>query len=794
MRLSEHWLKEWLPELTQSAEKIGSRLTMAGLELDGIESAAPAFSGIVVAYIRSVEPHPTADRLKICRVEAGGQAIHQVICGAPNVRQGMYVPFAPIGAVLPNDVLIQEVDFRGVISQGMLCSAAELGLAEQSEGLMVLPDDFEPGLDIRRALDLDDKVLEIDLTPNRADCLSILGVARELSALESVSLRTMPPVEIKSTVQKNLTIHLDAPSACPRYVGRVIQGVKGSVETPLWIRERLRRSGVRSIGPVVDVTNYVMLELGQPMHAFDMACLKGDLHVRMAKSGESLTLLNEQTVDLQDDMVVIADDSSTLAIAGIMGGLNSAVGDDTQDIFLESAFFAPGAITGRARTLGLHTDSSHRFERGVDPTIQRTALERATALLTEIAGGLPGPLTEVCSEPYLPSTSPILLRRNQIVRTLGIHYKDSEIVRIIKSLGCVIDNKSEGWLVTPPSHRFDLSIEIDLIEELARIYGYDQITEKRTPVRTEIIPEFESHVPVSRLRELLSARGYQEAITYSFIEEDVAKRFSQQQEALFMLSNPLSVEMAVMRSSLWPGLLKALTYNANRQQSRCRLFETGLTFSSQATDNNKNNMISGAVYGSVDPAQWGTESRQIDFFDVKGDVEALFALGGRGAEVEFVTDLHPALHPGQSARIERKGEVIGWLGMLSPDLEKEFGLERPVGLFEMRLDLLCQGATPHFSPLSRFPATRRDLAVLVENMIPAEKLLSTIRSLEIEELRELHIFDIYFGEGLPKGRKSVAFSLILQGLTSSLTDTDIEAIISRVIEELKNKLGAIPRG
>ncbi|OBS10994.1 phenylalanine--tRNA ligase subunit beta [Acidihalobacter prosperus] len=793
MRLSEHWLKEWLPELTLEAEAIGRRLTMAGLELDGVEPAAPAFSGIVVARVSAVAPHPEADRLRICQVDAGDDQAIQVVCGAPNVRVGMFAPFARVGAVLPGGMRIKAAKLRGVASQGMLCSAAELGLAEASDGLMELPDGVLPGQDVRVALDLDDPVLEIDLTPNRADCLSVLGVARELSALESTPLRPMDFVEVKAACDAAVRVQLEAPEACPRYVGRVIRGVDASVQAPLWLRERLRRSGVRSISAVVDVTNYVMLELGQPMHAFDLARLNGGLRVRMARPGEHLALLNEQNVELRDDMLVIADQRGALAVAGVMGGAASAVGDATRDIFLESAYFAPDAVTGRARALGLHTESSHRFERGVDPSLQRTAMERATALILEIAGGTPGPLTEACSERNLPVRDPIDLRRARIGRVLGVHYEDAQVAGMLTALGCVLNQTADGWCVVPPSHRFDLALEIDLIEELARVHGYDRIPERHMPVRPGIVAEPEAFVDVPEFRQALCGRGYREAITYSFIEASMAGAFAPGEQPI-ALSNPLSAELAVMRPSLWPGLVKALAHNAKRQQARGRLFETGLRFTSQSVDKEQEAMIAGAIYGAVEPLQWGAASRECDFYDIKGDAEALLALGGCLDETTFVADGHPALHPGQSARIERAGETIGWVGMLSPDLEKALGLERPVGLFELRLAPLSEGRVARFAPLSRFPATRRDLAVVVDESVPAGALTRAIRSLAIEELQELQLFDVYAGEGVPMGRKSIAFGLILQGLTSSLTDQAIEAIISRVLKALEDGFGATPRG
>lgn len=793
MRLSEHWLKEWLPDLTENAEEFGKRLTMAGLELDGVEPVAPAFSGVVVAYVQAVEPHPGADRLRICHIDAGETQNLQVVCGAPNVEAGMFVPFARVGAVLPGGMRIKQAKLRDVNSQGMLCSAVELGLSDTSDGLMSLPNDLELGLDLRKALDLEDRVLEIDLTPNRADCLSTLGIARELSVLTSAPIRLLEPDENRIQSEAVMQVHLDDPQACPRYVGRVIQGVNAHIKTPLWLRERLRRSGVRSINVVVDITNYVMLELGQPMHAFDLSCMRGDIHIRRAHSGERLELLNEQTAELQGDALVVADEAGVLALAGIMGGAFSAVTENTQDIFLESAFFSPDAVTGKARALGLHTESSHRFERGVDPELQRAAIERATSLVLEIAGGRPGPVTEKYSEPDLPTRATIRLRRQRIERVLGLHIEDAKVVSILKALGCIVDQLDEGWSVTPPSYRFDLSIEVDLIEELARVKGYDAIPERHTPVRPGIVTEKEAQVHVPELRGILSARGYREAITYSFIEESLASSFAPDSK-LIGLSNPLSAELAVMRPSLWPGLVKALLHNANRQQIRGRLFETGLRFICESSQNEQEAVIAGAIYGSVEPVQWGRTPREVDFFDIKGDAEALLALGRRGNEVNFIADQHAALHPGQSARIERDGETLGWVGMLNPDLEKNLGMDRPVGLFELRLEPLCSGKIAHFEPLSRFPATRRDLAVFVDTAVPAELLVSTINQLGIKELQDLRIFDVYTGEGVPLGRKSIAFGLILQGLSSSLTDQEIESITEVILKALKDGLGATQRG
>lgn len=791
MRISHSWLREWLPELALDAQVLGDRLTMAGLELDALETAAPACSSVVVGRVRSVGQHPDADRLRVCQVDDGSGETFQVVCGAPNVEAGMTVPFARVGAELPGGLKIKAARLRGVESQGMLCSAAELGLAESSDGLMPLPGDAPLGQDIRIYLDLDDAVLEVDLTPNRADCLSMRGVAREASILTKSPLREPATAASSAEVEDTFAVRLEAEEACPRYAGRVVRGIKPGAQAPLWMRERLRRAGVRSISAPVDITNYVMLELGQPMHAFDLAKLDREIRVRLAEAGEEVTLIDGQTVAVEAGTLLIADASGPLAVAGVMGGADSAVSDATVDVFLESAYFDPQAISGRARSLGLHTESSHRFERGVDPQLQLAAVERATQLLVEIAGGKPGPVVEASAPAKLPQRQGIALRRERIGRLLGLDFEDSQVEEILIGLGCALEVQADGWRVTPPSPRFDLSIEADLIEELARVRGYDEVPEHRATLQPGIAPRSEAKVGLARLRECLRALDYQEAITYSFIDAASAQLFAPAEEAI-ALSNPISAELAVMRPSLWPGLAAALNYNRKRQQPRGRLFEAGLRFVRRDGELSQQPVLAGAAFGSVFPEQWGVESREIDFFDVKGDVEALLAR--IGVRADYVADEHPALHPGQSARVMLAGHNIGWVGMLGPELERRLELEQPVGLFELDVEAMSHGKVPHFESLSRFPAMRRDLAVIVEESVAAGDALAAIEALEVAEVREVQLFDVYAGKGIEKGYKSLAFGLIFQGFSSSLTDDGVEAILSRIMDELSRRFAAKPRG
>ncbi|MCW8927404.1 MAG: phenylalanine--tRNA ligase subunit beta, partial [Gammaproteobacteria bacterium] len=684
MKFSEQWLREWVNPAV-SSDELCHQLTMAGLEVDAVDPVAGEFSDVVVGEVLKVEPHPDADKLRVTQVNVGAEALLNIVCGAANVREGLKVPVAVVGAKLPGDFRIKKAKLRGVPSHGMLCSASELGLAESSEGLMELPADAPVGEDFRCYLELDDVTIELGLTPNRGDCLSLAGIAREIGVLNQAAV-SGPQIEaVAGSSDETLEIDLQASAACPRYIGRVIRGVNVKAETPLWMQERLRRSGVRSLGPVVDVTNYVLLELGQPMHAFDLAKLDGGIVVRMAREGEKLVLLNEQEVELDEQTLVIADRRGPLAMAGVMGGQSSAVGDETVDIFLESAFFSPQSIVGRARRYGLHTDSSHRFERGVDPQMAEQTMERATALLLAITGGSAGPLEEVLSEDELPKRHPIHLRQQRVNRILGGNIAANEIEDILQRLGMALNRIDDGWHVEAPSFRFDIAIEVDLIEEIGRIVGYENLPSSRPQGALTMQARPEGRIGRRELSRLLVDRGYQEAISYSFVDPKMQKRFDPQGEGV-ALANPISSDLAVMRTTLWSGLMPLLQHNLNRQQPRVKMFEYGLRFIQEGTELKQENMLAGLIYGTLMPEQWDASSRKVDFYDLKADVEALLALTRRMDEFHFVAEVHPALHPGQSARIYLGEEAVGWLGMLHPNLERELDLRGNSYLFEIKAD------------------------------------------------------------------------------------------------------------
>lgn len=791
MKFSEQWLREWVKPAVDN-ETLSAQLTMAGLEVDAVEPVAEVFSGVVVGEVLQVEPHPDADKLRVCRVNVGQPEPLNIVCGAANVRVGMRAPTAIIGAVLPGNFKIKKSKLRGVESFGMLCSAKELGLAESSGGLMELPADAPVGTDLRDYMLLDDVTFELGLTPNRGDCLSIAGVAREVGVINRCAVQGPATATVQPNCDDVFAVTVAAPADCPRYVGRVIRGIDPRATTPLWMVERLRRSGIRSLSAAVDITNYVMLELGQPMHAFDLAKLQGGIEVRRARQGEALQLLNGNSVELDDETLVIADAIGPLAMAGVMGGEASAVADDTVDIFLESAFFSPEVIAGRARRYGLHTDSSHRFERGVSPTLQGEAIERATALLVQIAGGAAGPLTEALAQEYLPQRNAVKLRAARLQRVLGMTLPRDEVTDILDRLGLNAALEADGWRVTAPPYRFDIAIEEDLIEEVARIYGYDRLPSVNPTGALRMGPAPEGLLEVERLRGLLVERGYQEAITYSFVAPEL-QRLLDPEAAPLALANPISAEMAVMRTTLWAGLVQALINNVNRQQERVRLFETGLRFVPEAAGLRQERTVAGLIYGAVVPEQWGEALRKADFFDAKGDVEALLALAGVADDVRIVAAGHPALHPGQSARVELGGETVGWLGALHPSVADNLGLLAGVYLFEISLPALERGRIPLFHELSKFPVIRRDIAVVVDQSLPVERIVEVARRVAPEELQELKLFDLYMGKGIDSGRKSVALGLTLQSNSRTLTDTEVDAAIAKIVTALRGEFGATLR-
>lgn len=791
MKFSEQWLRTWVnPEVTR--EELVARLSMVGLEVDAVTPVAGEFSGVVVGEVLGTEQHPDADKLRVCQV-SNGEETFQVVCGAPNVRPGLKIPFAMIGAKLPGDFKIKKAKLRGVESNGMLCSETELQVGEDDSGLMELAVDAPVGRDFREYLGLNDASIEIGLTPNRGDCLSLAGLAREVGAIYGAAVSPVEISEVAASHDDSRPIDVLAPEACPRYLGRVIRNVDLSRPTPQWMVERLRRSDIRSIDAAVDVTNYVMLELGQPLHAFDLAEINTGIRVRMAEEGEKLVLLDGQEVSLRSDTLVIADHQRALAIAGVMGGEHSGVNSGTRDLFLESAFFDTIALAGKARSYGLHTDASHRYERGVDSQLTRKAMERATQLLLEIVGGEAGPISEVVSEASLPKIEPISLRAERIEQMLGLRLPSADVVRMLSALGLQVSDAAEGqWLVRVPSHRFDISLEVDLIEELGRLYGYDRlpVCYPQARLAPESRPEARAELPA--LRRLLVARGYQEAITYSFIDPKLFELFSPGQSPL-LLANPISADMAAMRSSLWPGLVKAMQYNLNRQQSRVRLFESGLRFVGQLDELKQEAMLAGVACGSRLPEGWGNGREPVDFFDVKADVEALLASAGHASAYTFVPGEHPALHPGQTARIEKNGRLVGFVGGLHPELAKALDIDQPLFLFELQLSEVAEGRMPVFQELSRFPEVRRDLAILVDRSVAADAVMQCIRETAGEFLTELKLFDVYQGKGIDPLSKSMAVGLTWQHPSRTLNDDEVSGALKQILSTLEERFNATLR-
>jgi phenylalanyl-tRNA synthetase beta chain len=754
---------------------------MAGLEVDSAEPVATSFNQVVIGEVLTVEAHPDAKKLHICQVNIGEEAEPLIIvCGASNVQPKLRVPTALVGARI-GKIKIKTAKLRGVQSYGMLCSAEELGLAESSEGLMALPEDAPIGEDVRHYLQLEDISIDIELTPNRGDCLGVEGIAREVGVLTRTEITKLDCSPVAAIISDTFPIEINVPNACPRYVGRVIKNINADAPTPLWMQERLRRSGLRSISAIVDVTNYVLLELGQPMHAFDLASLSGGIQVRMARAGESLTLLDEQTVQLDEQTLLIADNQQPLAMAGVMGGLASAVTLTTQDIFLESAFFTPEAISGTARRYGLHTDSSHRFERGVDPQLQKRAMERATALLLEIVGGKSGPIIELAEK--LTAAPTIELRASRIERLLGQKFDAAEINEILTRLGMtVMPNRELSWQVQPPSFRFDISLEADLIEELARVHGYNHLPSLKPQSRLMMYPQ--PFVTLNDLQAVLVQRDYQEAITYSFVDPKLQAKLDPNAD-LIHLANPIASDMAVMRTTLWAGLLPALSYNQKRQQARVRLFETGLRFNKEQGLQEK--MIAGVISGTRWSEQWGVTKQPVDFYDVKADVEALLSLSSGNF---FRAGTHPALHPGQTAEIYRGEEWIGVVGALHPSLLKTLELTNPVYLFECLLAPLCETPLPQFQELSKYPSIRRDIALLVPNQVDWVQLFDCIKQSGTDMLVDCQLFDVYQGKGIKSGKKSLAISLTFQAFSRSLTDSEIETVVGQILNSLENNLEA----
>ncbi len=780
MRFSESWLRSFVnPSL--SSDELSHLLTMAGLEVEEMVPVAPAFDKVVVAQVLSKEKHPDADRLNVLTVNVGQTEPLTIVCGAGNVTVGMKAPCALVGAKLPG-MEIKQAKVRGVASFGMMCSEKELGLAEESAGLMVLAEEAKVGQSIREYLDLDDRLITIKLTPNRSDCLSLNGIAREVAALTGAPMQAIPAATIKTAATQTLRVKVSEAAACPRYTGRAISGVNAQAQTPDWMVRRLDHCGLRSISALVDVTNYVLLELGQPLHAFDLNKLNGGIDVRFARSGENLKLLNEQTVALQGDMLVIADDKGPVALAGIMGGADSAVDDATTDIFLESAFFAPSAIVGKSRVFGFGSDSSYRFERGVDFAATQTALDRATQLILDICGGQAGPVTEVLGE--LPQRAPVRLRTSRVHRVLGVALEAAEIAKIFSRLGMVFRQDGEAFMVTPPSYRFDIAIEEDLIEEVARVHGYEWILPLPIEARVGILPLVESERPLARLRQMMVLRDYQETINYSFVEAEWERDLCGNDTPI-PLKNPIASQMSVMRSSLLGGLLAVLRTNLARRQPRVRVFEIGGCFRAEAGAYAQDERLAGLAYGGASAEQWGIQSHNVGFYDVKGDVEALFA----PRPLTFQAAAHPASHPGRSARMLLDGRAIGWIGELHPQWQQKYELPQSAVWFEVELAAVTQSRLPRLRDISRFPPARRDLAVVVDEEMTVQSLLEMMRSANAPNVVELEVFDLYRGKGLPEGKKSLAFRVLLQDTQKTLTDEEIAPSVAMLVAALQ-KAGA----
>jgi phenylalanyl-tRNA synthetase beta chain len=769
MQFPESWLRSLVNPALDTAQ-LARVVTMAGLEVEAMAPAAPPFNNVVVAEILSAEKHPDADRLRVCQVDVGDAAPVIIVCGASNAAAGLKVPCARPGASLPGfEIKVAKV--RGVESFGMLCSTKELGLEGAADGLMVLPDDAPVGEDFRSWLNLDDTLITLKLTPNRADCLSMQGLAREIGAITGAEVRLPQAAEIISRIQDTVPVQVSAREACPLYLGRVVRGINAQATTPRWMAQRLERSGIRPLLAPVDITNYVLLELGQPMHAFALSRLNGGIEVRMARAGERLELLNGQTAELSPDMLVIADGSGPVALAGIMGGLPTSVERVTVDVFLEAAFFAPTAIAGRARRLGLSTDSSHRFERGVDFGACRRAIERATELLLDICGGQAGPITETVAE--LPQRPPITLRLARLERVAGIRLEADQVEKDLSALGAAVERRDDSLIVTPPSFRFDLAIEEDLIEEAVRLFGYDNIPAQPPAAPSRMLPQDETVVPEDSLRQTLVDLDYQEVITYSFVDPAWETALDSDARPL-PLANPIASQLSVMRTTLWGGLIETLRHNLNRQQERVRIFELGRVYNSPDEQILK---VGGLIYGDIFPEQWGVAARRVDFFDLKGDLERLF-----GCALDTRRSVHPALHPGQSAEVWVDGKAIGWVGTLHPRLVQMFDLPAAPVLFEVDSQTLAQRSLPRHAGLSRFPLVRRDLAFVLDAQTPAGELLAALREDAPARVRSIDVFDEYRGKGMTETQKSLAIRVVMQDTERTLTDREVEDAVQELVD------------
>lgn len=794
MKFSESWLREWVKPAINS-EELAHQITMAGLEVDEVAPVAGEFTGVKVGKVVECGQHPDADKLRVTKIDIGEEELLDIVCGASNCRLGLTVAVATVGAVLPGNFKIKKAKLRGVPSHGMLCSFSELGIDVESDGILELPEGSTLGMDVRELLELNDVAIDVDLTANRADCFSIRGLAREVGVLNRADV-VEPTIEaVATSIEDTVSIDVKATEACPRYLGRVIKNVNAKAETPIWMQEKLRRCGIRSIDAIVDITNYVMLEQGQPMHAFDLAKIDGGIVVRMAEQDEKLTLLDGNEAKLNNNTLVIADQNKALAIAGIFGGKESGVTTETTDIMLECAFFAPDHIRGRARAYGLHTDSSLRFERGVDSTLQATAMERATQLLVELCGGEVAPISAAESDADLPTANTVELRRSKLDGLLGHHIPSTDVVEILTRLGCVVETTDTGWTATSPSWRFDIAIEQDLIEEVGRIYGYNNIPNQAPVAALNMNDHKEANQPLKRVRDLLVDRGYHEAITYSFVEPEQQKLIVPEIEPL-ILPFPISADMSAMRLSLWTGLINTVVHNQKRQQPRVRLFESGLRFIPEESAENgmrQEMMLAGIIAGTRGEEHWDIATNTVDFFDLKGDLEAVLELTANELAYEFKAAKHPALHPGQTAAIVVGGKEVGFIGTVHPELERKFGLNGRTIMFEIEWDAINTRVIPEAAAVSKFPANRRDIAIVADEAIASGDIVAECLASGGELLTSAKLFDVYRGQGVEDGKKSLAIALTLQSVERTLEEADITSAVDAIVAAIGEKFSATLR-
>lgn len=788
MKFSENWLREWVNVPALTTEDLTHQLTMLGLEVDGYEAVAPSFNQVVVGEIMEAAQHPNADRLRVCQVNVGQPELLTIVCGASNARAGIKVPVALSGAELPNGIKIKKTQLRGVESQGMICAGRELGLEDDKDGIMELAFNAPIGMNFREYLELDDHAIEISITPNRGDCFSIQGLARELSAANQSALTKSVMQSVPAVSQEKFDVRIEAAQDCPLYASRVIRNINPQAQTPVWMQERLKRSGVRTIHPVVDITNYVMLELGQPMHAFDLERLEGSIFVRHAQQNERLTLLDGKVIKLRSGTLVIADQKQVQALAGVMGGNDSMVSDRTRDLFLESAFFNPLSIRRSVQAYGIHTDSSQRFERGVDSALPMIALERATELVLSLMGGEPGPVQVTELKEHLPVLPVILLRKKQIQRILGFSISDEQVTSLLSSLGMNLKIASEGWEVVPPSYRFDLHIESDLIEELVRVYGYDHIPMEKTISYSPATDQEDQMIDRVRARQIMADRGYHETISYSFISQEYHQWFTPEQETI-ALANPISQDLSIMRASLWAGLVKTFLYNQNRQQDRARLFEIGVCFTRENEVIMQREKMAGLLAGAMFPEQWGEKNRDVDFYDIRGDIESLFSALGCQLPEFLPENIPSVLHPGLSASIVWKGETVGFLGAIHPHLLNSLKITGPLYLFELDIALMgTQLQKKMFEPFSKFPAICRDLSLIVNKTLSWRELKEKITDFSNQDLSTIKLFDIYEGKPIPPDKKSVSITLTFQSKTQTLVETEVNQQMEEFLDFLKRTI------